>query len=266
MENLENIAVTEQTAASAPAEQVEQTTSTSPAEVDNTVKDVDSKTIPYSRFKEINDKMNEYKTVAEQFKEFKGYDSTTLKALVDFNQMLNDNPTLAEQVQKVIEGYGKQPQVETEQDLDPVQSQIKELQDKIKMMDNQVTKGLVEKNVQQYEKVFNELSSKDFKTESEKRLALHFTGLALDLKDNKWSYKYNDALIKDAYKEASELVNKYKKEILDEYTKAKDSISAPITNPGVNATQEVNMLDDKARREFVVNQLNELVKTQNKLI
>ena len=260
MDNLETTAVNSapstESASTASASVETPVTGNASAETVNTESPVENQTIPYARFKEVNDKMNEYKRTHEQFKDFSGYDTNSLKAIADFNQMLSSNPDLYTQIEEVVKNFQEQQNPETA--LDPVAAKIKMLEKQLSEMQGTVTQSVQEKVLQNYDNDFNTLVSKDFKTPSEKMLVGHFTELAMGLKNNGYKNSYNQNLMKESYNEAKELATKVRNEIIEEYLKSQNDIKAPVNNGGMQGQPEVDVTNDGARMDFLKKALDGL--------
>lgn len=244
-----------------------------PAEVENTdtSDDLSNKRIPKSRLDEEINKKKELQAQVEalkeyeRFKEFKGYTNEEMSALINFQNSLMQNPELANSIQQAIDQFNT-PKGTDGEPLSPLEMQIKELQGQIQGMQKEVGKGLVEKNLQSYDKEFKGLVEKDFTTEAERRIALHFTDLAMSMADQNYHQKFDKNLFTNSYNESKELVNKFKKEIIDSYLEANKKIDAPVVETGASATESLDLTDSKNRKTDAISafeKMAQLFNTQN---
>jgi len=268
MENLENTtAVTNEASASAtdaPATETQAVEATTPAEVKNTdEKDLSGNPIPYKRFQE---KVHEYNKLKEEFekvkglekfKEFEAYDTETFKAYMNLDKMISENPDLYEQISKVIEGYStKEKQID--ENLDPTEAKIKQLEEQIKHLTTGVTKQTQEQVMNRYGSDFEALSKEKNLTPVEKDLMSYYTEVAMALKSPDYRNRYNPQMLKSAFESQYKRIEDIQKAAVEKYLQGKQEKQAPVNSGGMVGTQEPDMTNEDARRNFLLKELERI--------
>ncbi len=177
-------------------------------------------TIPYSRFKEINDAK---KSLEEKLGKYSPYEQ--------MDEILQKNPELYAEVEKTFKGYAErigktqgQPQGQSQGD-----DKVAFLENKLKAMEfNEIRK--------EYKSSWNDLT-KDV-AEEEKAALMKLTELEMYARHNAPYAEYNQKLLADSFKAAKEMLDKMVAGKTAGYVKSKVDDDVPGSGAGAPASRE----------------------------
>lgn len=177
-------------------------------------------TIPYSRFKEINDAK---KALEDKIGRYSPYET--------LDNLLQKNPDLYADVEKTFKSYAERIGQRKPE------GQVVQGDEKYSNLENEVKSMKFERIRDSYKSSWNEMT-KDLASEEEKAALMKLTELEMYARHNAPYAEYNQKLLNDSFKSAKELLDKMVAGKTAGYVKSKVEDDVPGSGAGAPASRE----------------------------
>jgi len=192
--------------------------------------------VPYTRFKEVNDK---YRGTEKEYNEYKD----SMSYWEQLNKVANENPAFNEAFNELIEKYNKGELTKKEEkQLENAVNQQSEQQEFRDPRVDQMMQERERENFAKYEHDFHKVAAQDFESKEDRALV---GKILTDIINNKnpnanIMSSYDPTLIDKYYAEAKGIVDNMFKRYQARYMETKSSDNIPSSKPGAAPTTTVD--------------------------